>query len=448
MKITDSSLLKIQNSHTSRGNVGVDGEALKIKSGNPLVAWIKSKFSQGAKNAQARATFVNKLAKDLNLDRGLKGRLEREIGITKRSPFKLELAQAKIKEFTELATLVEARSKNKVSDQDAFKPFFEGQKQGNVGETVEKKRPVISEQLSEKIRDRPAASNNRILEKMGFKPVPEFPPIDMKAFEHQDTNFFEDEPSLTPEQTLPKLEIATTETVKTETVTIEPETIETPHQDMELKIEERIEEQPIVLSTEPKLETLDEKPQLLDTKAETTDEKPQVQEKKKLPNSHFMRIAGLIKDAPSTPTTTPSPIQPQQFTPVEITDIDDGKMDKPEELPDTVTVKTETPEPMAFGVDVEDLNFFDDVEEEVTPSKPEPQQTESKGPEPTKIGAYGVLESGRIPLGSPPPETGPLPEGPAKIGAHTVKDGSRLPLNAPPPDTGPLPPPDLDPRSI
>lgn len=293
MKITDKSLLNIQNM-SGRGFVSGDGQELKIKSGNSIVAWIKSKASKahGDRNAQARSNFVDKLAKDLNLSKGLKNRLAREINVTKRTPFNISTASAKIGEFIKLAELADKMENNKLSDKDAFKSFFAKHNEAksevphqNGEETVKKKRPVISEQLAEKIRNRPNASDQRILEKTGLRQAPVMQPINMQAFEHQDTHFFEDEPESKTTENSPSQSMPTIETISP------------PREELELKIEERSEEKPTVLSTEPKVET--------------SPENVPSSERKKLPNSHFMRIAGLIKDAPTTPTTTPPGVEPK-----------------------------------------------------------------------------------------------------------------------------------------
>ena len=112
-QITDRQLKTIVDTTNLKANIGKSRDeegGVRVRSGSPGIAWLKSKFSKTVQkeNVQARENFVARVTKDLGLDDKMAKRLHLEIVGTnaingvKKMPLKVGQAQEAIKLMMEL----------------------------------------------------------------------------------------------------------------------------------------------------------------------------------------------------------------------------------------------------------------------------------------------------------------------------------------------------------
>jgi hypothetical protein len=177
-KITDRQLTKILDTTNLKAGIGKSRDeegGVRVRSGSPGIAWLKSKFSKTTRtaNVQARENFVARVSKDLGLSGALTKRLHNEIVGTntitgvKKMPLTVGKAQEAIRLIMELAT----NQKNNVGYDPTAKFIKETFGDRNGGEQVVPVKPEpkpiveIREQeeisLDELLEDQPTTNRDR-----------------------------------------------------------------------------------------------------------------------------------------------------------------------------------------------------------------------------------------------------------------------------------------------
>ncbi|WP_187971559.1 hypothetical protein [Aquibium microcysteis] len=174
-KITDRQLTTILDTTNLKAGIGKSRDeegGVRVRSGSPGIAWLKSKFSTTAQkqNIQARENFVARVSKDLGLTSALAKRLHNEIVGThtvtgvKKMPLTVGKAQDAIKLIMELA--------RNVRDNVDYDPMSRFQKQlaregvgnqQNVPVMPEPKKIEVQEEigLDELLDDEPVTDKDR-----------------------------------------------------------------------------------------------------------------------------------------------------------------------------------------------------------------------------------------------------------------------------------------------